>query len=188
MTQQAFPQITTLSDLLHTVDSVLKITSDNAYRPLDEYLRALWGLIQDHQNDSVSYALLAELLTQAMTARPVPFDPDWLQYTTLPDRNEGKSDYEHLRKTILCQIADLYRMKDMEIGPLDRHGGIWLPTGNAWYNFQLADFLGQALMGCDAHNGLYQKGLTTVIGRDPQSTECDWVVVAEFLALGQMYE
>jgi hypothetical protein len=188
MTQQTLPQITTFDDFLNAISLVLKMNSDKAYRPLDDYLRALWGLIQAHQNDSVSFALLVDLLTEATVVEAMPFNQDWLRYTKLPDRNVNDSDFEHLRKTILCQVADLHRMKGMKLTPQDRYGGVWLPTGNAWYNFQVADFLWQALVGFRAHNGLFQKRLSTAIGRDPQSTQCNWSLLTDFLGLGQLYE
>jgi hypothetical protein len=188
MTQQTLPQITTLDDFLSAISLALKADPDKIYRPLDEYLRALWGLVQAHQNDPVSFALLANLLTEATLSEATPFDQDWLQFTELPARNERDDDFEYLRKTILCQIADLHRIKSMNLSPQDLYGGVWLPTGNSWYNFQVDDFLWQALVGFRAHNGIFQKHLSTAIGRDPQSTQCDWFLLTDFLGLGQMYE
>jgi hypothetical protein len=178
----------TLDDLLNLIQATIQDKEDDSFRPLDEYLCALWKLVQQERGSLVTYTLLAKLLTRALKAPPAPFDPDWLKYTLLPKRRETDHDYDYLSITIQCQIADLFRMKGMDLSPAQRYGGVWLPTGNAWHNFHVTDYLGQAVAGFRAHNRLFQKNLPTVIGRDPQSTQCDWFILAEFLALGQIYE
>ena len=57
-------------------------TSD---RSLEEYLRALWLLVQEHQDVSVSFSLLAQLLAAALTAPEAPFNEDWLSYESPPE-------------------------------------------------------------------------------------------------------
>jgi len=182
-------QSSTFSEFLEPIQSVLEtIPEDGPYRPLEEYLRALWALVQIHSGEIVSYSVLVQVVTQALEAPPVSFDSNWLEYTKLPNRNEIDNDYEYLRATILCQIADLHRMEDMQISPLDRYGGIHLPTGNNWYNFSLNDFLWQAINGFKGHKGLFKKSLITSVAPNTELDECNWFVLAHFLWLGEYYE
>jgi hypothetical protein len=52
---------------------------------LEEYLRALWVLIEKHKNTTVSFALLAQLLADALKQQPAPFDESWLRYESPPE-------------------------------------------------------------------------------------------------------
>jgi hypothetical protein len=96
---------------------VLLLASERATptpRSLEEYLRALCGLIQQAQAHQVTYALLGQLLHDAFLAEPLPFDENWLQYDAPPDldedENENGRSFSVLQHMICYQIADLHRM------------------------------------------------------------------------------
>jgi len=149
-------------------------------RSLEEYLRALWLLVQKYKNDKLSFALLAQMLADALIAPVAPFDDDWLIYeeppSELSQNHPIENDFEFLKKMLLYQIADLHRMR--EEGVLDTPPNIlWLGAsrkgGETWYNFEPATFLNVALGG---------------IKTDSDNTEYDWSDLAIQLWLGQIYE
>jgi hypothetical protein len=61
-------------------------------KSLEEYLRALWSLIQQAQGKPVTYAVLGHLLHDAFSAEILPFNEQWLQYEAPPDLDEDESE------------------------------------------------------------------------------------------------
>ena len=189
-------QIKTVRDLL---DYLYTLSEKAADISLDTYLRTLWGLIQREQNTP---DLVGKLFAEAFVKEPLPFDEDWLQYKAPSLDNKPMNDYEYLRHTILYQIADLYRIRDLEISPLDRYAGFESPTGHIWYNTELAGYLECGVSGFYSHSeGFNNKDLShssdplssllselKPVGREFNSTEFSWRDVAEILYLGQIYE
>lgn len=146
---------------------------------LEDYLRALWAVVQHHRNNPPTLALFAQMLLEALTQTPPPFDEAWLAYNkpagvvgSGPERVQD--DFKELQDMLCYQIADLHRMR--EAGTLDnpyRYFGIESPTGQTWYNFTPADFFGNGSYGL--HEG-------------SEETECNWADLAIQLWLGQIYE
>lgn len=145
-------------------------------RTLDEYLRALWNVIQQAREQQVTYALIGQLLRDAFQAEPLPFNKFWLEYNEPPDLHNVKDEepYSVLQKTIGYQIADLHRMD--EAGMLkneSRFMGLISPTGHPWYNFDPPSYLKSAVESLKEDGGY---------------TEADWIDLAILLWLGQIYE
>ena len=148
-------------------------------KTLEEYLRSLWLLMEQHQDEQLTWTLLGQLFKAAFTQEPPPFDDAWLAYTERPAGfypDPIPDDYAVANEMVLYQIADLQRMR--EAGLLDQAGyilwgGFDSPTGHRWYNFDIEGFLGCATMGLDNSN---------------PAIECGWGFLADFLFLGQIYE
>ncbi len=145
-------------------------------RSLEEYLRALCGLLQQTQADGVTFRLLGQLLHDAFLAEPLSFDENWLQYDTPPDLDEDEKEgsFSVLQQMICYQIADLHRMA--QAGLLDnqfRYFGIDSPTGHRWYNFDPSSYL-----ECAAQS----------LREDDAYTDASWTDLAVLLWLGQIYE
>ncbi len=113
-------------------------------RSLEEYLRALWGLLTSRQAE---FALLGHLLHDAFEAPPLPFAEQWLQYDTPPDLDEEHADgFDVLQHMIYYQIAEIHLMAQAgQVHGLAAFWGIDSPTGHRWYNVQLASYLKGAL-------------------------------------------
>ena len=115
-------------------------------RSLEEYLRALWGLIQHAQAKPVTFALLGHLLDEAFVVEPLPFDEAWLQYDAPPHLSEETDNaraFSVLQHMICYQIADLHRIASANLLENKlRFLGIDSPTGYTWYNFDPSGYLG----------------------------------------------
>lgn len=162
-------------DLCIFVSALLKEQENTYVGSLEEYLRALWRLIQIHQDRPVTFALLAELLRDAFTTEPLPFDAQWLMYTYPPplDNDSGGfilDDFAILHQMICYQIAELHQMA--QAGILNQpfiHLDIDFPLRNRWSNVNLFTYL--------------EHGVQCRIG-----TICTWETLACILWLGQIYE
>ena len=149
-------------------------------RSLEDYLRALWLLLQVNKDAKVSYTLLAQILFQALTSPVAPFENHWLNYTSPPlelgQQQPVEDGFGFLEKMILYQIADLHKMKEEGVLDLPPHV-LWLgasrKNGKTWYNFVPSSFLFGAIGG---------------LNTDSDNTDCDWSILAIFLWLGQIYE
>ena len=171
-----------ISDVASTGDFrryVLLLADERATvttRSLEEYLRALWSLIQQAQAKLVTYALLGQLLHDAFLVEPLLFDEMWLQYEAPPDldEDENQNSFPVLQQMIGYQIADLHRMD--QAGLLEnewRYYGIDSPTGHRWFNFDPSSYLQCAVQS---------------LQEDGVSTEAGWINLAILLWLGQIYE
>jgi hypothetical protein len=147
-------------------------------RSLQEYLRALLGLLRVHRHDTPSYALFTRLLRTAFFSHPIPFEEQWLAYTHAPDPKEASAGVDYVERMLLYQIADLQLMARQ--GQLDdryRNFGIASPTGNYWYNFDTPQFL-----ECAA------AGLRDRRDRPSYAGGPQWAELADALWFGQHYE
>ena len=169
-------QVQTLKDL-GTFVSALVEQQEKVYQgSLEEYLRALWKLIQGHQDDTVTFALLAELFQNAFTTVPLPFDKRWLVFSNPPSLDEDHEefildDFAVLHQMICYQIADLHLMAQAEM--LDQPYiilGVDSPTGHRWFNFDPCTYLRCAVQP---------------IG---EGEICTWETLSILLWLGQIYE
>jgi hypothetical protein len=154
-------------------------------RSLEEYLQALWSLIQHAQDQPVTYAMLGQLLHDAFLTEVPPFDEMMLQYEAPPDLDDDEAPpdlnddengepFTTLQQMICYQIADLHRMAQTGLleNPL-RYYGIDSPTGHRWFNFAPASYL-----QCAAQS-LQEDGIATNVS---------WMDLAILLWLGQIYE
>ncbi len=171
-------------------------------RTLEEYLRSLWIVINRHKGQTASYQLFAEIASEAFDTDPGEFDHQWLLYEkeltwdyhddkyVIREYKNGNwvitqsdvDDFEILTHTILCQIADLYRMRDRQLADPYRWFGVASPTGNDWYNFDVFGYWECATRGVLAH--LRSSG--SFIRH--RLLRCTWALFAAYLELGQVYE
>jgi hypothetical protein len=160
-------------------NSVLLLANGRAIttpKSLEEYLRALWNLLQQAQTHQVTYALLAQLLDEAFLAKSLPFDETWLQYSAPPtlDEDDNARAFSVLQHMICYQIADLHRMA--QTGLLEsewRYFGMDSPTGHRWYNFDPSSYL---------------KCAAQTLREDGISLDAGWIDLTLLLWLGQIYE
>lgn len=169
-------QIKTIGDFRRFVLLLADGIAPTTTKSLEEYLRALWNLIQQAQAKPVTYALLGQLLQDAFLVEPLPFHEMWLQYEAPPDldRDENGKSFSLLQHMICYQIADLHRMA--QAGLLEnewRFYGIDSPTGHRWFNFDPSSYL-----ECASRS----------IGEDGTSIDASWLDLATLLWLGQIYE
>ncbi len=128
-------QINTVTALLDFINRIEEQKKSVYKRSLEEYLQALWAVVNKYRDEKVTGDLLAQVIAEAFEIEPPEFDEQWLEYKNvyfgwekddsgyapLGYNNKageayivkrGVSDFELFRDVILCQIADLYRMKD----------------------------------------------------------------------------
>ena len=200
------PDISTLDDLTHFLLELSFVEAPYFEGSLEEYLRALWSVIEQHRHDPVSPDLVASLFWRAFAAQPTPFDESWFEYDRLPPlrSKEAIGQYEYLKQTIVYQIADLRRMDQAGLLECDLSalwGGIDSPSGRRWYNLSLGDFLESAARGfydhCEAldqkpslpfSEGQASGAHRPLIGRELESQQCSWADLADILSLGQLYD
>ena len=142
-------------------------------RTLEEYLRALWLLVQAHRQEPVTWAVISELLTAAFSAEPAAFDQSWLRYKS-PPFSQKREGFAYLQHMLLYQIADLHRMREagtLNFDATTLYFGVDSPTGHRWYNFEINGFFECAFSGAEGN-----------------LEESSWENLAELLYLGQIYE
>jgi hypothetical protein len=72
-------------DLARATNAALDSAEAVSRRPLEEYLRALLGLLRSHRGDAPSIGLFARLLQEAFSVPALAFDDRWLAYDAPPD-------------------------------------------------------------------------------------------------------
>jgi hypothetical protein len=172
-------------------------------RSLEDFLRALWTLVQRHRDrPSLTLSEFAALLEQSFSAPPG--DP--------PPPVEGEpSGFARFEQVLIQQIIDLREMA--QAGTLDdqmRYFGVNAPRGSRWYNFDPSTFLECAMAGTyggweegDAGGRELVPGKVAVVDAhgkvhavDPQDIVepvrvidgVDWDGFVSFLWAGQAYE
>jgi hypothetical protein len=172
-----------ISEFVQQINVIRKQTEGKTN--LEEFLRALWGEILDHQDDQPTWELFVQLISGAWVGNAPNFNQEWLQFTRDPldtefDTGESLSDFEFLRSTILYQIADLRRMADagyFNRDPNVLYMGAQSPSGASWYNWTPNSFLEAATAGFrDGARG------------DVELTNATWRYLAVLLHHGQKYE
>ncbi len=175
-------QVQTASDLRAYVRACILQPHVQAFRgSLEDYLRSLWALIEQHRESPVSYGLLARLLADAFTQPPAPLDPRWLAYQKPPadlrgDLSHIEDDYAFVREMILYQIVDLFMLAEEDtlyLTPHERYLGARTPHGDSWFNLDPVSYLESA---------------SFALPDDSTRAACDWRDLALFLWLGQSYE
>ena len=133
-------------------DLILSLGMDSAEDPpLNAYLRSLWQVVSDEHDKPLTLGQFVTWLSAAFEQEPPPFDENWLQVTKshVDERIDlGTATFKDWECIILFQIADLKRME--EAGMLEnkyKYFGIDSPSGDRWYNFDLAGYLECAARG-----------------------------------------
>jgi hypothetical protein len=164
---------------------------------LEEYLRSLWSLINQHKAEGPSLLLFAQLFQQAFHEEPLPFDEAWLEFdrpliwkiidgeyvnigfedhkVVFLERNEV--DFRILKYTILHLITDLFRMRDDLLRDPSRLYGAPSPTIGYWYNLDVYIFIERGTSGSGSYNGWLD-----------EEAQVDWVDLAGILRVGQSLE
>jgi hypothetical protein len=191
-------ELTTPRQFRNFVLDVLQAHEQTYRRSLEEYLRSLWVLIAQYQNQPVSHTLIGRMIAEAFATEPAPFDQAWLNYEQPLNFSyrDGRYVLEELdgyevniiedyvdelrilKHTILFQIADLHRLKGNQLVDPHRYFGVRSPTGNDWYNFEARDYLERGTGIAIANRG----------DDDVPFEGCDWVALAGILELGRLYE
>lgn len=163
-------------------------------RDLEEYLRALYLVVEHNKSRPLTCELALDLLRQAFLAEPAPFQSEWLTYTAPPDGNRmsqkftnpvisekinktntsGHNPYDFTIAVIKFQIAELSKMRDKQLQDEMRYFGIQSETGNIWYNF---DPLGN--LEC---------GVRCMVDNEMSFESIDWSFIGELLENGRVYE
>ena len=167
----------------HTMNySELSIHIENlrqsfANRNLEDYLLALYALLQSQQDAVCTPTLCLSLLQEAFTAAPAPFNEQWLLIRQMPDEGLKTSDpWQYACVVIIFQVAELHRMRGQELQNELRHYGITSETGYSWYNFDPL-----TLLECGA------QGLEDSLGEEVVVAD-DWSLLGDLLDLGRYYE
>lgn len=146
-------------------------------RELEQYLLALWRLIDQRSARSMDEVLFFDLLRSAFTAEAPEFDERWLASVKPPGwpTDDGFADggLEYTRAVIRFQTAELHRMRGKQLADEMRFFGVWSETRHHWYNFDP-----HSLLECGAA-GLWD-------GEQPVAWS--WGLIGELLETGRIYE
>ncbi len=160
--------------------SALVQTWENLYEdnepPLQDYLRALYKLVQDKKEEQPTLMLFALLLEQSFTAEPLPFCKTWVRHESPPPKRGLKSDFEYLSYVLEFQIAELKSMENGALSNENRYFGVTSPNGNGWYNFDATMNL-----ECGVRGYLQQTNKT-------QQNKVTWRTLADILEIGRFFE
>jgi hypothetical protein len=181
--------IRTNRDLYLAVSQLIAQHRENA-RPLEEYLRALWGVALCHrERTSLTPDEFFGVLAEAFSAEPFPFEAElWLEnhgdvYALGLEDTPG---YQGWKYRIARQIIDLLEMAiSGQLANEHRYFGLDSPRGSQWYNFDPCAFLECATAGSfggrdweDDDTGDGVAALAAI----------SWEEFREFLRAGQEYE
>src|SRR5262245_25207017 len=116
--------VKTAGDFVRFINTLL--AEEEFKGSLEEYLRALWGILSTKHETKPSWALLAHSFKEAYSASVPDFDEGWMVYEHPPKLdNDKKNDFTLINQMLLYQIADLRRMKNA--GTLNRSmDELWL--------------------------------------------------------------
>src|SRR5258708_829669 len=137
-------ELITARQFRNFVLDLIQVYEDTYHYSLEEYLRSLWILVAQHQNQPVSYTLIGQMLAEAFVTEPATFDHAWLKYEqplhfsyrdgryvleeldghTTKITEDNVDELRILQHTILFQIADLHRMKGNQLVDPHRYFGV----------------------------------------------------------------
>lgn len=163
---------------------------------LEPYLLALLKLATQHEQEEPTAELFMQLLGDAFTSEPHPFNPEWLTITEPPDQNvlskkftnpeidpsfdktvvSNKSGFEFTMAVLQFQIAELHKMEYKQLHNEMRYFGVHSETDNLWYNFDPMTNL-----ECGARCLCDNRG-------DEKEMEANWQTLGELLEMGRIYE
>ncbi len=163
-------------------------------RDLEEYLLALYKIIEDNKNEPITYGLILTMLKDAFTSDLYNFQNEWLNCNIAPDENRMSkkftnpeisssidksnssdlSPYDFTIEVLKFQIAELHKMRGKQLDNEYRFFGIESETGNYWYNF-------------DPFENLIC-GARCLEDNDVDFDSLDWSFIGELLENGRIYE
>ena len=180
-------------------DTITALSNEHTNRDLETYLLALYNLVESHQSEPLTPALLFQLLGEAFSAPPIEFDAQWLSITASPDRNilskkftnpdvantidksrEAQTEgIDYTREVLRFQIAELHKMRGKQLDDDMRYFGIPSETGNYWYNFDPFTNL-----ECGA------RGILDNSDEEDETApfETNWDTLGDLLEMGRIYE
>lgn len=145
---------------------------------LEEFLRALYAVAQRHKHHPLTWDRVAQMLNEAYTETPAPFEPAWAKAAEFPFEEKFKQNpYAYFEAMLIHQIVDLHQMDEAGIyksaSPAELYFGVDSPMGNRWYNHEVHSYLEAAYAGFDGHR---------------MNKPADWFLFGVLLNLGQIYE
>ncbi len=163
-------------------------------RDMEEYLLALYKLIENNKTEELTYNLILNLISKAFTSEPVEFNNEWLDYISPPDEDRMRKNftnpqickqnnqsnisellpYDYTIEVLKFQIAELHKMKGKQLENEWRYMGIKSETGNYWYNFDPF-----ANLEC---------GTIGMKECDTDFSSLDWSFFGELLEYGRVFE
>lgn len=166
------PPLRTTHDLWTLVN---QIGAGAPLPPLADYLRALLRLGRQLGDAPLTLARLAQLLDEARTATPEPYDPGWATDYGAPTPDGTFANWE---RTLKDQVIDLEEMRETgQLEDPERYFGLTSPRGGRWYNFDVESFLERGVAG------LFDDDQTGDVPLD-----VSWETFADLLRSGQYYE
>lgn len=170
-------------------------------RPLEEYLRALLGLVRAmHDRPELRASEFIDLVVGGLAAPAVEFEAAWDDLpAAVPTGGATTADVE---ATIARQVAELRRLADAGLlSPGAREFGIDAPRGGRWTNFTPPSFVECGLQGAFGGLALEESSRSMTIG-SPRRAEQSGIMVARavpmswvtwddvtsFLVCGQCHE
>jgi hypothetical protein len=166
-------------------------------RDLEEYLAALYALVDQYKEQEMSPELFIQILSEAFTIPPTPFKKEWLNCNTPPHDNgnirkftnpifkdnldrtfyTNIQDIQFTLEVLKFQIAELHKMRDKQLKNEYRYFGITSETGHEWYNFDPFSNL-----ECGA------RCLLNNSDNEDEDTEINWQTIGILLEDGRIYE
>ncbi len=173
---------------------ITKLSDKFENRDLEEYLLALYKLIENKRTEELTYNSIFDIISEAFTSESAPFNNDWLDCNSSPDGNRmskkftnpeireqidksntsGLSPYDFTIEVLKFQIAELHKMRGKQLENEYRYFGVQSETGNYWYNFDPF-----ANLEC---------GARCMEDNDTDFSSPDWSFFGELLENGRIYE
>jgi len=173
---------------------ITKLSDKFDDRDLEEYLLALFKVIENKRTKELTYELILEIINEAFTSEPYKFKSEWLKCEKAPDENRmsrkftnpyiseaidktNTSDltpYNFTIEVLKFQIAELHKMRGKQLEDEYRFFGIKSETGNSWYNF-------------DPFVNL-ECGARCMEDNETDFDTLDWSFIGELLENGRIYE
>ena len=166
-------------------------------RDLEDYLLALYSLVEVHKTETINAGVLIDFLSKAFSSDPVVFQDEWLSHDTAPHESgitrkftnpEIKNDFdrdfrtniqgvEFTSEVLRFQIAELHKMRGKQLEDQYRYFGIRSETGNEWYNFDPFSLL-ECGMRCEIDNS----------ESEDEEMPVTWQTLGILLEDGRIYE
>ncbi len=173
---------------------ICKLSEKYENRDLEEYLLAMFKLIESNKAKELTFDLVLEIISKAFVSEPADFKKDWLNCNLAPDENRMSkkftnpeiseridksntsdlSPYDFTKEVLKFQIAELHKMRGKQLENEYRFFGVQSETGNSWYNF-------------DPFGNL-ECGARCMEDNDTDFSSLDWSFIGELLENGRIYE
>lgn len=173
---------------------IVKLPESYENRDLEEYLLALFKIVEVNKSKDLTYELVVKMIQDAFNSEPLEFKNEWLECNTAPDENRiskkftnpeinqsiDKSNFSNLSpynftiEVLKFQIAELHKMKGKQLEDKYRYFGIQSETGNYWYNF-------------DPYGNL-ECGARCMEDNEANFNSLNWSIIGELLENGRIYE